>query len=134
MTGYYSFIQTGIFTNGTSKNIRKNGNSGGKGSNAKTCGTYAKQVTANSLHHIYVAIFVPMFTINTRYSSSSIHDPDCPVKYVGTVEAIKPRNPIKHLNASLATKEYKKILLENMENPVFSNTLHKAFDAINSVL
>lgn len=129
LTGYYSFIQTGIYANGTPKNIRINGNSGTKGSDARTCKTHAKQVKADSLQHVYL---VPMFTINTGYSSFNIDDPYCPANYVTTLEAIEPQNSIKQLNASFAVDEYNKILLQNMENPVLSSTLQKAFDAINS--
>lgn len=134
MTGYYRFVQTGNQTNRTPKNVRNNGNEGSKGSDGRICRTIAKKVNVNSLHHVYMAVVVPMFTINTEYSSYDIDDPNCHTDLVRTHETIQPQNPVKHLNVALATSEYKNVLLQNSENPALSSMLQKAIDAIDSVV
>lgn len=134
LTGYYRFVQTGNQTNRTPKNIRNNGNAGSKGSDGRTCRTIAKKVNVNSLHHVYVVVVVPMFTINTGYSSYDIDDLHCHTVLKRTHETVKPQNPVKHLNAALATSEYKNILLQNVENPALSSMLQKAIDAIDSLV
>lgn len=134
LAGYYDFTQTGIHSISIPKNIRINGSTGTKGSDARTCKTYAKEVTARSKEHFYLAVVVPMYTLYTSYYSNDIIDPNCPSVYVETDEKIESRWPSKHLNKPTAIDEYKTILLESKENPVFSKIVQNALDAINSVL
>lgn len=120
-------------TTNTPKNIQKNGNKGANGSDGRTCKTTAKKVNVNSLWHQYLAAVVPMYTINSDFTSNDRDDPNCPAKYVRTSEAAQPQNSIKRLKASLATSEYKKFLLQNLENPALATMVKKANDAIESV-
>lgn len=121
-------------TRNTPKTIRKNGNNGENGSNARTCKTTAKKVNVNSLKHNYVAVVVPMFTVNTDISSYDVDDPNCPTNYARTSETVQPQNPTKRLNPLSPTNAYKEFLRGNFENPVFATMIQKAYSAIDSAV
>lgn len=121
-------------TRNTPKNIRTNGNNGASGSDGRTCKTNAKKVNVNSLRHNYVAVVVPMLTVNSDFFSNDVDDPNCPIDYQRTSETVQPQNPTKRLNPALATSAYKDFLLRNVENPVFSTMIQKAYTAIDSAV
>lgn len=75
-----------------------------------------------------------MLTLNTDYAAYDVDDPECPTNYARTHESLASQHSIKNLNKTVAIDGYKRILHENLENPVILSKLQNAFDAINSVV
>lgn len=132
--GYHRFIVTGENMTDFPKTIRRNGFDGSIGRNERTCRTRGLRVHTDSLYRSSIFPLSKGAVIETDFSAEIINDDRCTDHSVVTIDLTEKPKPSKHMCEALATDEYKKMLLENMKNPVLTNSIQNAYKAINTNL